>query len=342
MRNKNAAANLLDDAARMGFNRRRMPPDFRRVVWFVKCTKCPQEFTANWPSNMAPEAMARHVRVRHWDVGYGMRPLCPICAHGKDKRPATMPEHQTFDRWIPPQTLIFDRILDAAHTRATEARREEAKVTLPVLLDEIKVLQADIEKSKEERRRERIAKEQHDRDVVAHERMKYNMKLQAQRKADLQSKEAKIAAIAKHRATGPEIAHAEWVRRSIARVYPDIPAPQAPQENEDMATNGTINPTPKITHAVFQHLDDVFDAEKRLYKAGYTDQRVAKDCGTTEEIVAYLRYETFGQLAEDPRYSAMRDDIELLRMESAETFAKLQKNLGELQSRLEQAARSKS
>lgn len=101
-----------------------------------------------------------------------------------------------------------------------------------------------------------------------------------------------------------------------------------------------LTPSPKITHAVFQLLDGVFDPLKRLYKSGYTDQRVAREAGTTEEIVAYLRNETFGALAEDPRISNMRDDLELLRMEAAETFAKLQKGIGELHSRLEQVARA--
>jgi len=320
--------NVIDDAARMGFQQRRLPPDYRRLEWTLQCSKCPRTLTAHWEVNMKPEAMARHARVRKWDCGYGMRPLCPDCLHSGDKGPMPKPDNQSFDRFMPPPTAVFDALLDAANRRSI-------RKLVPELIEKVAEHNAQVVVLRQEKREANAAMDEADkldamRSRAAHAREMRQQRL-AHHKALLERRKAEI-----DRASLQEQAPA-------SETSPEEQAPQvenAPQAEEEVMQMSTPAPTPspKISHAVFQMLDDVFDAQKRLYKNGYTDQRVAKECGTSDQVVAWLRNETFGQLAEDPRLTSLRDDLELLRLESAECFARLQKDIAAAQSRLEQLA----
>lgn len=101
------------------------------------------------------------------------------------------------------------------------------------------------------------------------------------------------------------------------------------------------SPSPKVSHAVFQTLDAHFDGDKRRYTGnGWDDARVAKEAGTTEEIVAYLRNETFGALAEDPRLEKIAEDITLLEMQFDEIAANSKKAFRDLHSRIDQVRAS--
>lgn len=321
---------VQEEAARLGYVRIRKPPDFRTISWHLKCSKCPNELSANYSSGISPDTLVRHARTRSWDVGVGMRPLCPICSRSKDKAPLAKPEHQNFNRWIPPATLIFDKLLIAAEQRAHEEK-------LPKLIarrDEIAERLGDLKAKRH----------------LAHVVMDETEKLAGMRSRAAHARAMRLKRIAERKLAqeaGAEALRLEQLkerpRPALQEVAPhrNEPGPQPKQENEPMSNPPRIvavAPAPKISHAVFQCLDGVFDPAKRLYKSGYTDQRVARECGTSEEVVAYLRTETFGTLAEDPRISNLRDDLELLRMESAETFAKLQKQMGEIASRVEQMA----
>lgn len=316
--------NIEEAAARMGFVMRRMPPDFHRVQWVLKCSACSREHATPWGGGMPPEAMAAQMRRKQWDVDIGMRPLCPSCKV-THKAPKKKPEHQNFNRWVPPESMIFDRLLDAANKRAKLAMIPKAIETLVQV----------------EQQLEAVAKEKRvlQADLAAAER------LEAQRARVAKARQARLDRI--HREDRERAQRAEHLAEELARQGTNVIAineapqayAQAPQAEKETDMKPNPAPSPKITHTVFQHLDDVFDAERRLYKNGYSDQRVARDCGTTEEIVAWLRSETFGELAEDPRLGNIRDDLELLRMESAETFAKLQKQIAEIANRVEQIAR---
>lgn len=320
------------DAARMGFVRFREPPDYRTIAWKIKCSRCPVEFKAHWNPGSKPELMQKNMRTRQWDVAIGMRPLCPTCLKG-NKGPLAKPEHQNFKPYIPPRTAIFDGLLHAAEDRAHKERM--AHLTEVVL---------DMNQARADHRQEEAELKVEKRVLTV--AMREENKLAAMRaRADhaRTMKLARLKAVKEAREAGSDALAAQKLRERLTlvkAVSPQEPqqAPQA-KEEETIMKNG-LTPSPKITHAVFQLLDGVFDPLKRLYKSGYTDQRVAREAGTTEEIVAYLRNETFGALAEDPRISNMRDDLELLRMEAAETFAKLQKGMSELHSRLEQVARA--
>lgn len=283
---------------------------------------------------MKPEAMASQMRKRKWDVGYGLRPLCPDCMHSKQWKPNPKPEHQNFKPFVPPQTAISVQLVDAAVKRAHRA-------VLPKLV-------ADIEEAK--RDLENICKEKH---VLMMDDVEAVRKAQADARIK-RAQEERLARIRQQevakRAGAEALRLAKLKERAEYRVVPmtyiAMPAVKAAiQETEKEITvmsnpsRPNIAPAPKISRDVFQSLEAVFDGEKRLYRSGYTDQRVARDCGTSEEVVAYLREGAFGALAEDPRLTSLRDDLELLAMDAAEKFAALQKSLGELRSRVEQIAR---
>lgn len=90
----------------------------------------------------------------------------------------------------------------------------------------------------------------------------------------------------------------------------------------------------KITRTVFSILEDRFDEAKRLYRDGWTDERTAKEAGTTVEIVQRLRREAFGELAEDPRVTAFKDDLALLRLDIEQAMLALGRRCDEMASRL--------
>lgn len=320
---------IEETAARMGIVKKRLAPDYRRVGWLIKCSKCPAEYVASWHQNMAPDGMRRFLLHRGWDVGHGMRPLCPVCKLG-DKAPKAKPEHQTFKPWVPPRTAIFDGLLLAA---SEKVRKQQVNNALDTLLEcemEIRSIREE-EAELKEKRRELTAEEEAARKLAAmQERARAAGKRRLERIEERRRAEAASAAALR----------LAKLKERCGTEAPAVEVETTVQPTEEEVMNAPrLAPAPKISHAVFQCLDGVFDPEKRLYRSGYTDARVAKECGTSEEVVSYLRTETFGQLAEDPRYSAVRDDLELLRMESAEVFAKLQKQLAEISSRVEQLAR---
>lgn len=320
---------IEEDAARVGFVKRRIPPDYRQVQWYLKCSKCPRDFSANWNAGTKPDFMIKNMRTRQWDVDYGMRPLCPDCAHKKDKGPTSKPESQSFKPYIVPSTMIKDQLLNAAEKRSHDIARDKAWATVRACDRELADMKAEKhEITAEVARNEKMAAMQARARHAGAMRLKRIEEEKAAREAGAEA--LRIAQMKERACPQPPV------------IAPQIEkAPQAEEEVTHMTIKPVSIPSPKITHAVFQCLDGVFDPAKRLYRSGYTDQRVAKECGTHEDVVAYLRSETFGALAEDPRYSAMRDDMELFRMESADAFAKLQKQLGELASRLEQLAHAR-
>jgi hypothetical protein len=143
----------------------------------------------------------------------------------------------------------------------------------------------------------------------------------------------------------PETAIVAALKKAVEQKQPAMIAPLVPRANKEKPmteTKAPPTPSPKISHAVFGLLDDTFDAEKRQYKNSYSDARVAQECGTTEEVVVWLRRETFGELAEDPIITTLKEEIELMRMEVAENVAALTRTfsprLDQLANRVEQIA----
>lgn len=132
-----------------------------------------------------------------------------------------------------------------------------------------------------------------------------------------------------------------WPNTALARAFVQAAAVEivkrAPQAQEE---EPKMNVAPKIAREVFTGLDAYFDAKSRLYSNGYDDARVAKECGTTADVVAYLRREAFGELAADPRLDAIRKDTAALKIDIATALRVLEGRLRDMESRLDQATAS--
>jgi hypothetical protein len=293
------AIRVEEEAARFGFVKvRGMADNHRKIGWKIHCAKCPAEFLTYWPIEVPPESMVKAMRVRQWDVGRGERPLCPTCAHAPHKGPLAKPEAQSFTPFVEPMpdTVVYHQLLNAAEKTA---RRAVLSHKLDEATTHLVKASSDLERTREQTEQLRKIEKQARRD-------ERNQRKDARRAARLAQEAEAFAALA-----------------------------QKIESHSDEG-NAMNNPSMKITHTVFQLLDSVFDVNKRLYRAGYNDARVARDAGTTEEMVSKLRVEVYGELSEDPRIQAIKDDIELLNMQLTETAKANERMVRDLQSRLEQ------
>jgi phosphoserine phosphatase len=68
-----------------------------------------------------------------------------------------------------------------------------------------------------------------------------------------------------------------------------------------------------IMRRVITLLNDHFDMDKRLYRSGWSDELIAKTAETSPEFVVTFRRSAYGELAEDPMISKLRDDVAALR-----------------------------
>jgi len=84
-----------------------------------------------------------------------------------------------------------------------------------------------------------------------------------------------------------------------------------------------IGPNPIIMRRVITLLNDHFDISKRLYGDGWSDERIAKDAETSPDFVATFRRSAYGELAENPMISKLRDDITALKELLEQEIAKL-------------------
>lgn len=105
--------------------------------------------------------------------------------------------------------------------------------------------------------------------------------------------------------------------------------------------NRMTGPDPKLARRIYALLDDHFDEAKKLYRPGWSDEKIAKELDVSQEIVVAIRTAAYGELAEDPQVTALRDDIELLRMEFSDSLAKMQADFAAKMSAVEQRLPSK-
>lgn len=338
------------DAARAGFYKRLgRGHDHHKTAWSIKCSKCPKEFGAYWNANTSPALMVKNLRVRQWDVGIGVRPLCPSCAHPRaDKHPEPKPESQSFAPHIAelPRTKLAEAMVAAGVVLASNP--QPPVPSYEELLDRVKL---DVPGEVPPSQAAMIhANQQSAINVITEEvdgaRTSRNEALAKTRQSNAELLEAQRARAAKAREIRSlrceerrqrKIAKAaEEVARKLACPVNPTPPPQLSVPFVEIKMSNKPSPTPKITHAVFQQLDAVFDGAKRLYKHGWSDARVAKECGTSEDVVQYLRFETFGELAEDPRIQAIMDDIQLLSMQFDDVKKNTERAIRDLNSRVEQ------
>ena len=93
-------------------------------------------------------------------------------------------------------------------------------------------------------------------------------------------------------------------------------------------------PNPKLQRKVFTLLEDHFDEERRLYRAGWSDKKVAAEAQTSEQYVAALRSGAFGELAEDPTITALRSELAGLREEAQKIADELMERMGKIEEKI--------
>jgi hypothetical protein len=76
-----------------------------------------------------------------------------------------------------------------------------------------------------------------------------------------------------------------------------------------------IGPDPKIARRIYAALDEHFDEDRKLYRTGWADAKVAETLDVSIDLVTRIRREAYGELAEPPEIQGFRDDLELLRMQ---------------------------
>lgn len=96
----------------------------------------------------------------------------------------------------------------------------------------------------------------------------------------------------------------------------------------------TWNTNPKIARKVYALLDDHFNEETKLYRSGWSDAKIAAEIQTSVEVVSRIREEAYGKLAQDPALQALRDDIELARMETIELQTQFNTNVATMLDKL--------
>lgn len=131
------------------------------------------------------------------------------------------------------------------------------------------------------------------------------------------------------------------VERETERIeemkHPVQPAPP-------VAPVTAIGPDPKIVRRVITLLNDHFDTERRLYEDNWSDDRVAKEAGTSLEFVTKYRKDAYGELAGDPVLLRLEADIKALdelflgQLKSLESSFSQQIN--ELRTRLQMITKS--
>lgn len=120
---------------------------------------------------------------------------------------------------------------------------------------------------------------------------------------------------------------AGWVLKRKATPYCSVECSKAARMElkmpEKAAPVQAIGPNPVIMRRVITLLNDQLDMDKRLYRAGYSDERVAKEAETSLEFVVSFRRSAYCELAEDPMISQVRGEVAALKGLFEEEIAKL-------------------
>ena len=111
---------------------------------------------------------------------------------------------------------------------------------------------------------------------------------------------------------------AKEIAKEWAMALPIKPSPPPVQ---------TIGPNPVIMRRVITLLNDHFDMATRRYDSGYSDEKIAKDAETSPDFVTTFRRSAYGELAEDPMISRLRDDVTALKDLQAQEIAKLEQEI---------------
>ena len=89
-----------------------------------------------------------------------------------------------------------------------------------------------------------------------------------------------------------------------------------------------------IRRAVLVWLDEAYDVTKHVYRAGVTDESIAKETGSAVEAVKKLREEFYGPLAEPTELAEVRAEIAAIRKETSGARDALDMKLSALNGRM--------
>lgn len=73
-----------------------------------------------------------------------------------------------------------------------------------------------------------------------------------------------------------------------------------------------------MRRAVIQWLEEAYDVGKSVYRAGVTDESIAKETGAALALVKQLREENYGPLSIPPEIAELAADLEALRRDTRE------------------------
>jgi hypothetical protein len=86
---------------------------------------------------------------------------------------------------------------------------------------------------------------------------------------------------------------------------------------------GPPDPTKLQLREIFRLLDAHFDEDARLYKNGYSDERIAEEVKVAPIIVRQERKELYAELALPPEFEAIQSEMAALRQEIESASAML-------------------
>jgi hypothetical protein len=288
-----------------------------RTGWMIVCAGCRVDFRASWGADTSPALMVKNARTRGWDVGLGDRPLCPVCAH-KPKHPKPAVSK------IPLTVKDIARRLADTHFPSFGAPRID-----PVLADMSIVRHYEIPASAGA-----ATIPNHDYTVpkATAERMRESM---------VQQNDRTITAKDVHIHYEPSLIVRDGVLKrsdAVTRSLMPLIGTNISKGVEMTETTDKMSANPKILRSVFEALSSFFDEKTRLYTGGYSDAKVAQEVGTSETVVAKVRRDAYGELAEDPQVTRFRDDLAKLDAAWNEVDKGKRAEIAALQSRLSQMA----
>lgn len=85
----------------------------------------------------------------------------------------------------------------------------------------------------------------------------------------------------------------------------------------------TIEINPKIARQVYSLLENVFDEAQGRYEKGWSDERIGKQLDVATNAVEKIRREAYGEIREDPKIVALREDLESLKKDLAKAEEKV-------------------
>jgi hypothetical protein len=127
--------------------------------------------------------------------------------------------------------------------------------------------------------------------------------------------------------------------KTVSKGLPMVKTPPATAPLPALPGVAVVTPSPaaamKITE-VYMALSDAYDLAARGYRAGWTDERIARDLGVSVELVAKRREQDFGPVVVDT-FGPDLDELGRLLLDELAAVERLQQTFGECIARMKAA-----